>query len=191
MDGQSESIRGKTNPTRGEILTMKPSIRKPSLSVTAQIAEQLRRAFDGSAWHGPSMPALLEDVKAETAPPKPIPSGHSIWELVLHTAVWDRAVRRRIGGQTTQPKGKKNFPPVPKSSSAAKQAAWRKTVSLLTRTHADLIRAVSALPEERLRDRVPGARYDISFMLHGVLQHELYHAGQIAILKKAHRRASQ
>jgi uncharacterized damage-inducible protein DinB len=175
----------------GEIVTMKPSMRKPSVSVTAQIAEQLRRAFDGSAWHGPSMLELLEDVDAETAAAKPIPNVHSIWELVLHTAVWDRAVRRRIGGQTTQPTGKKNFPPAAKSSSARRQAAWRKAVSLLTRTHADLIRAVAALPEERLGDRVPGKRYDISFMLHGVLQHELYHAGQIAILKKAHRRASR
>src|ERR1700687_5763434 len=176
MDGRTQSMRGKTNSITGEILTMKPSIRKPPVPVTAQIAEQLRRAFEGSAWPGPSMLELLEDVDAETAATKPIPNGHSIWELVLHTAVWDRAVRRRIGGQTTQPKGKKNFPPVPKSSSAAKQAAWRKTVSLLTRTHADLIREVSALPEERLRDHVPGTRYDISFMLHGGLQHELYHA---------------
>jgi uncharacterized damage-inducible protein DinB len=184
-------MRGNTDSTVGEILTVKPSIRKPSFSLTAQIAEQLRRAFDGSAWHGPSMLELLEDVDAETAAAKPIPNVHSIWELVLHTAVWDRAVRRRIGGLTTQPKGKKNFPPAPQSSSAAKQAAWRRAVSLLTRTHADLIRAVAALPEKRLRDRVPGKRYDISFMLHGVLQHELYHAGQIAILKKAHRRASR
>ena len=185
-------MRGKTNSTIGEILAMKPPIRKPPVPVTAQIAEQLRRAFDGSAWHGPSLLELLQDVDAETAAAKPFPNVHSIWELVLHTAVWDRAVRRRMAGQTTQPKGKKNFPPVPKSSSAAaKQAAWRKTVSLLTRTHADLMRAVSALPEERLRDHVPGKRYDISFMLHGVLQHELYHAGQIAILKKAHRRAWQ
>src|SRR3984893_12066643 len=110
MDGRSQSMRGQTNSTIGEILTMKPSIRKPSVSVTGQIAEQLRRAFDGSVWHGPSMLELLEDVDAETAAAKPIPNVHSIWDLVLHTAVLDRAVRRRIGGQTTQPKGKEKFP---------------------------------------------------------------------------------
>src|SRR5260370_42600045 len=121
MDGRFESTRGKPNSTMGEVLTMKPSIRKPSLSVTAQIAEQLRRAFDGSAWHGPSMLELLEDVDAETAAAKPIPNVHSIWELVLHTAVWDRAVRRRMGGQTTQPKMGQNLPPAPKNNHPAQQ----------------------------------------------------------------------
>jgi uncharacterized damage-inducible protein DinB len=170
---------------------MKPSITKAPVSVTTQLAEQLRRAFDGIAWHGPSMLELLEDVDAETAAAKPISNVHSIWELVLHTAVWDRAVRQRIGGQKTQPEGEQNFPPVPKGTGATTKAAWRKTISLLVRTHADLISAVSTLPEARLRDRVPGKRYDIEFMLHGVLQHELYHAGQIALLKKAYKRTPQ
>src|SRR5260370_40676654 len=118
MDRRSESMSGKTDWTIGEILTMKPSIRKPAVSVIAQIAEQLRRAFDGSAWHGPSMLELLEDVDAETAAARPIPNVHSIWELVLHTAVWGRVVRRRIAGQATQPTGNKNFPPPPKSRRA-------------------------------------------------------------------------
>src|SRR5260370_15879849 len=121
MDRRSESMSGKTDWTIGEILTMKPSIRKPAVSVIAQIAEQLRRAFDGSAWHVPSMLELLEDVDAETAAAKPIPNVHSIWELVLHTAVWDRAVRRRIGGHTTQPKMGQNLPPAPKNNHPAQQ----------------------------------------------------------------------
>jgi uncharacterized damage-inducible protein DinB len=151
------------------------------ISEAALIAEQLRRAFEGEAWHGPALLELLADVDAATAAAKPLADVHSIWELVLHTAVWDDAALRRLGGEKYQPKGLENFPLVPKLTGAA----WRKTVAQAKRTHDRLVRTVAALPETRLRERVPGKRYDFYFMLHGVVQHELYHAGQIAILKKA------
>ena len=78
----------------------------------ARIADQLRRAFDGSAWHGPALLELLEDVDAATAAAKPLPNVHSIWELVLHIAVWDDAGLRRLSGKKWQPTGLANFPPV-------------------------------------------------------------------------------
>lgn len=155
------------------------------MSEAALIADQLRRAFEGSAWHGPALLELLEDVNAATAAARPIPQAHSIWELVLHTAAWDDAVRRRIGGKKLQLTGTQNFPRVPKPT----EAAWRKAVTDLKRTHDALVKTVAALPGARLQDRVPGKRYNFQFMLHGVVQHELYHAGQIAILKKAAARA--
>ena len=147
---------------------------------SALIAEQLRRAFEGDAWHGPSLFELLKDVDAATAAAKPSPDVHSIWELVLHIAVWDAASIRRLSGERTQPTGVDNFPIVPKPT----EAAWRKAVAAAKRTHDALVKTVKALPESRLRERVPGKKYDFYFMLHGVVQHELYHAGQIAILKK-------
>ena len=67
----------------------------------------------------------------------------------------------------------------------ATDVAWRRALSSAKRTHDRLVKMVKALPESRLRDRVPGKRYDFYHMLHGIAQHELYHAGQIAILKKA------
>jgi uncharacterized damage-inducible protein DinB len=146
-------------------------------------AEQLRRAFYGNAWHGPAVLDLLQDVDAATAAAKPIPDVHSIWELVLHIAAWDNASIRRLAGKRCQPEGTDNFPPIPKPA----EAAWRKAVAQAMRTHDRLVKIVAALPEPRLRDRVPGKRYDFYFMLQGVAQHELYHAGQIAILKKAAR----
>lgn len=146
------------------------------------LADQLRRAFKGAAWHGPAMLELLQDVNAAQAAARPIPNAHSIWELVLHTAVWDNAACRRLAGQKFQPKGTANFPLVPKE---ATEAAWRKTVTQAKRAHDVLVKTVAALPESRLRDRVPGKRYNFHFMLQGVAQHELYHAGQIALLKKA------
>jgi uncharacterized damage-inducible protein DinB len=153
---------------------------KLSISDPAFIADQLRRAFDGSAWHGPALRELLADVDAVTAAAKPLHNIHSIWELLLHVAVWDEAALHRLAGKKTQPTGAKNFPPVPRAS----EAAWRKAVTHAKRTHENLVKTVAALPESRLRDRVPGKRYDFRHMLHGVAQHELYHAGQIAILKK-------
>ncbi|MGA2919648.1 MAG: DinB family protein [Candidatus Sulfotelmatobacter sp.] len=152
-------------------------------SESALIAEQLRRAFQGDAWHGPALLELLQDVEAATAAAKPLPDAHSIWELTLHIAAWDAAASRRLGGEKIQLTGVANFPLVPKPT----EAAWRKAVTHAKRTHDALVKTVATLPESRLRDRVPGKKYDFCFMLHGVAQHELYHAGQIAILKKATR----
>jgi uncharacterized damage-inducible protein DinB len=152
-----------------------------SHSESARIADQLRRAFEGDAWHGPALLELLKDVDAATAAAKPLPDVHSIWELVLHIEAWDGAAYRRIGGEKVQLTGTANFPVVPKPS----EAAWRKAVAQAKRTHDALVKTVAALPESRLRERVPGKKYDFYHLLHGVAQHELYHAGQIAILKKA------
>ena len=152
-------------------------------SKASRIADQLHRAFYGSAWHGPAVLELLEDVDADTAAARPLENVHSIWELLLHVEVWDRAAMVRLGGQKWQPEGTDNFPPPGKAT----EGAWRKVVAGAKRTHDLLVKTVEALPESRLRDRVPGKRYDFYHMLHGIAQHELYHAGQMAILKKAHK----
>jgi uncharacterized damage-inducible protein DinB len=153
-------------------------------SEATRIADQLRRAFDGSAWHGPALLELLEDVDAAAAAAKPLARVHSIWELLLHIAVWDGVACTRLSGKKCQPSGLANFPPVTKPT----EAAWSKAIAKTKHTHEVLVRTVAGLGESRLRDRVPGKRYDFYHMLHGIAQHELYHAGQIAILKKARGR---
>jgi uncharacterized damage-inducible protein DinB len=163
---------------------MKPPPRE-TRSEAIRIADQLRRAFDGSAWHGPSLLELLEGVDAAMAAARPLPKVHSIWELVLHIAVWDNAASRRLSGEKCQPTGLANFPRV----SAPTESGWRKAVAETRRIHEALVKTVAALPDSRLGERVPGKRYDFSHMLYGVVQHELYHAGQIAVLKKAQGRS--
>lgn len=150
-------------------------------SEAVRIADQLRRAFYGSAWHGPAVLELVKDVNAKTAVAKPLADVHSIWELLLHVEAWDRAGLIRLGGKKCQMKGAKNFPPV----TTATDAAWRDAVAQAKATHDELVKTVASLPESRLRDQVPAKRYDFYHMLHGIAQHELYHAGQMAILKKA------
>lgn len=152
-----------------------------SVGSASSLAEQLRRAFDGDAWHGPAVLELLSDVDARSAYAKPITGVHSIWELALHIAAWDGASLRRLDGEVCQPDGEENFPIPPLPT----EDAWLDAVTAVKRTHDELVKRVAALPESRLRDQVPGKDYDFDFMLQGVAQHELYHAGQIAILKKA------
>lgn len=153
----------------------------PHIEENTRIADQLKRAFEGDAWHGPAVLEVLEGVSARTAASKPIPGAHSIWELVLHIAAWDGAIRRRMNGQALQLTDEQDFPAVKDTS----EAAWRGALESLRQGHTELIQGVLSMNDYRLRSQVPGKDYDFYHMLHGAVQHELYHAGQIALLKKA------
>ena len=153
------------------------------MSECARLADQIRRAFDGEAWHGDSLLEILADVDAKTAAARPIKNAHSIWELVLHIATWDGAALDRVAGKAVEPSDEENFPAVKDPS----DGAWRKAVEAVKRKHANLVRAVAAFPDSRLREQVPGKKesyYDFFYLFSGIVQHELYHAGQIALLKK-------
>ena len=151
---------------------------------TSRIADQLRRAFEGEAWHGPALLEILEDLTAAGAIARPLASAHCIWEIVRHIAVWDDAARRRMGGEVVQPAPHEDWPQVELTT----PGEWERTVGHLKQTHEVLVRAVTACPDARLLEKVPGKEpdyYTLYYMLHGIVQHELYHAGQIALLKKA------
>jgi len=156
-------------------------------SETTRLADQARRAFEGEAWHGDSILELLADVDAATAAAHPIHDAHAIWELVLHIAAWDGAVLRRTGGTAVSLTDEQNFPPVNDTS----EGAWRETVEHAIQTHRRMIDAIAAFPDARLQEQVPGKKepyYNFFYMFAGIVQHELYHAGQIALLKKAARK---
>ena len=157
------------------------------MSETVRLADQIRRAFDGDAWHGDAVVELLDGINAKMAAAHPIKNAHSIWELVLHIAAWDGAVLKRVGGAAIELSGKRNFPPVDDAS----EAAWRKAVEHAKQAHNELVKAVAAFPDARLQEQVPGkteSYHNFFYMFSGIVQHELYHAGQIALLKKAQTR---
>ncbi len=151
------------------------------MSEISFIVDQLNRAFDGEAWHGPALMEILDDVDARTAAAHPFGKGHSIWELVLHVAAWEQVVTRRLQGQATTLSDAQNFGHVARES----DEEWQEAVQSLRQNHTELVGAVSTLAESRLTDRVPGKDYDVRFMLYGAVQHAAYHAGQIALLKRA------
>ncbi len=146
-----------------------------------RIVDQLQKAIGGRAWHGPPLMPLLSDVDAQQAVARPLKERHTIWELVLHINAWRDKVRRVLGGEEMESlPEEEDWPPVDDTS----EEAWEKTVEELKRVHEVLIEAVSGFSEDRLDETVPGASYTFYNMLHGLVQHDLYHAGQIAILKK-------
>jgi uncharacterized damage-inducible protein DinB len=147
-----------------------------------RIADQLRRAFTGNAWHGPALAEILSEISSEKAAQKPIRAAHSIWEIVNHIAVWESVVRRRLEGAVIDElPPEQDWPPVTDTS----EAAWRQTLASLKQGNQQLCKAIAQLSDTRLNDTVHPKEYSLYVMLHGVVQHHLYHAGQIAILKKA------
>jgi uncharacterized damage-inducible protein DinB len=145
------------------------------------IVNQLKRSFDGEAWHGPTLMEIVDGIDARTAAARPLANAHNIWELVLHVAAWEDVVRRRIHGESCTLTDEQNFGHVERVT----DAGWQQAVKDLREKHAALLQTVSALPESRLNDRVPGKDYDVMFMLLGAVQHAAYHGGQIALLKRA------
>jgi hypothetical protein len=148
-----------------------------------RIADQARRAFEGEAWHGSALKELLEGVTPRQANARPIPDAHSIWELVLHIAVWVEASEASVRG-VPMPKivgTVEDWPPVNNAS----DAEWIKANQQLFRAGTKLAETIAQFSDERLHEPVPGRQYDFYHLFHGIVQHSLYHAGQIAILKRA------
>lgn len=151
------------------------------MPAVALIQDQLRRSFEGRAWHGPAVMEILKGVTARQAAARPIGNAHSIWELVLHMTAWHRAVLARLQGGLGRVSAARNFPAVTDTG----EAAWRRAIEELRHSHAEIMASVNALPKSRLSETVRGKKYTLEFMLHGLIQHDLYHAGQMALLKKA------
>jgi uncharacterized damage-inducible protein DinB len=145
------------------------------------IVDVLKRAFDGEAWHGPALMEILGGIDAKTAAARPIPAAHNTWELVLHLTAWEGVIVQRLHGQKATVSDADNFPHISDSS----QQAWQEAVADLRRTHEELIRTVSSLPESKLQEIVPGKDYEVRFMLFGAVEHTAYHGGQIALLKRS------
>ena len=146
-----------------------------------RITDQLKRAFLGEAWHGPAVEEILQDVTAQQAAARPVGGAHSIWELALHIAAWQRAGVRRLAGDRAQLSDAENFPAVTDTN----EQAWELTRKVLRQSYEELTDAISGLDESRLDQPIIEGMSSIYVTLHGIIQHTLYHAGQMAILKKA------
>jgi DinB family protein len=126
----------------------------------------------------------LRGVEAALAKWRPAPGRHTIWELALHAAYWNYAVRRRMLGQKIPrfPRSPANWPASPEPADAA---AWAADRALVANEHRLLVTAMESFPADRLDRRVgKGKRWTYGEMMLGIAVHDAYHAGQIQLLKR-------
>jgi uncharacterized damage-inducible protein DinB len=143
----------------------------------------LDEAYDKKAWHGPNLKSTIRRLDAGQAAWRPNRDRHSIAEIVLHAAYWKYAVRRRLRGDTRGSfplKGSNWFPLVQPMS----QQSWRQYVALLDTEHRTLREAVVQFPPDRLNQIPAGSKVTFCTLIYGVAHHDVYHAGQIQLLKR-------
>ncbi len=140
-------------------------------------------AYEKKAWHGPNLRGALKGVTAEEASWRPAKGRHNIWELAIHAAYWKYAVRRRL---LNEPRG--SFPREGSNwispSSSGKDSEWKKDLKLLGEVHKEMRKAIEGLRREELDKRPRGSKVTNLRMIYGIAAHDLYHAGQIQLLKR-------
>ncbi|HET7695153.1 MAG TPA: DinB family protein [Vicinamibacterales bacterium] len=157
------------------------------MSETSRLIDQLERAHDGDPWHGSPVKAVLRGVTWDQAARRPPNGAHSIWEIVLHMTGWRNEVARRAAGNPAGEPAGGDWPAV----GDATEARWQAALAAFDEAHRALVAVVAGLADDRMlqptndpRNRELGTGVTYYELLHGIVQHDAYHSGQIAILKK-------
>jgi hypothetical protein len=150
------------------------------------LLQVLDGAFTSRGWQGATLSGAIRGLRPRQALWRPGAKRHNIWELVLHTAFWKHRVRQAVEGakRTRFPRGPRNFPRLPERCDAA---AWLADVALLQQQHHLLMDAVERLAPSRLGARIRRTRWVVAEQVFGVAAHDLYHTGQIQLLKALQR----
>ena len=156
----------------------------PNPEITT-ILEMMDQAFDRRSWHGTNLKGSIKGMKEQDAAWRPAPGRHNIWELVVHAAYWKYIVRRRLRSEAKGSFALKgsNWIERPVSGHSTEDA-WKADVRLLMDTHKSLREVVSALSPAELHQTPPGSKVSNFEMVVGIAAHDLYHAGQIQLIKR-------
>jgi uncharacterized damage-inducible protein DinB len=157
-------------------------------SEISRLVDQLEREHSGEPWHGQALGDILSGITHEQAAARPLAGAHSIWEIVLHLTAWKNEVRNRLGGAPAGSPSEGDWPALPSSPG---REEWRDALTALDEAHHALVNVVARIPDSQLFEQTNDPRVggeesaDTYFQLaQGALQHDVYHSGQIALLKK-------
>jgi uncharacterized damage-inducible protein DinB len=150
-----------------------------------QLLDVIARAYDRRSWHGTNLRGSIRGLTAAEAAKRPQRNRHNVWELVVHAAYWKYAVRRRLGGEKRGSfalKGSNWFPRP--DARGTREDAWRDDVALLDASHLELCDALARLRDEDLSRATAGSTVTNFELIAGIAAHDLYHAGQIQLIKR-------
>jgi uncharacterized damage-inducible protein DinB len=145
------------------------------MNTKEMLIRQLDRVFNGPAWHGPSVVETLNQI-TEAHTLNKFKDSHTLIQLIAHMATWRRFVIERLNGNGAFD--------VTEEQNFVTPTDLLETIQLLKNTQQELVMAIENFPEERLKDKVDSRNYSFQTMLHGILHHDLYHLGQIGLLKR-------
>ena len=144
----------------------------------------LEEAFERRSWHGTNLRGSVRGVKPAVAAWRPRRGRHNIWEIVVHAAYWKYAVRRRLTGEKRGSFALQGSNWFLRPDPEATAAAWSSDVRLLVREHQQLLAVVARLRDADLGRKVKGSPFTVAALVRGIAAHDLYHAGQIQVLKR-------
>ena len=156
----------------------------PESAILLMLIDQ---AFDHRAWHGTNLRGSIKGMRAEDAAWRPRPDRHNVWETVVHVAYWKYVVRRRLLSEARGSfalKGSNWFTRAVGDAPASGEAAWKRDVALLMETHRTLREAIEQLSPEEIHHTPDKSKVSNLELITGIASHDLYHAGQIQLLKR-------
>jgi uncharacterized damage-inducible protein DinB len=151
------------------------------MNAIRRILEHYDRVMQGNPWHGDPIWQVLDGVSAESAARRPLAGAHNIWEIVMHMIFWENVAARRLSGHRAGNDESLNFPPLPQVS----EAGWQKTLQEFRNSNRNFRAVLGQLEAGRLDELSAAGERTFYDEAHGLLEHHVYHAGQIALLKKA------
>lgn len=152
----------------------------PRISLLLEFYDQ---AFNKTAWHGPTLTGSLKGLKPVELLWRPTPERHNIWEIALHCAYWKYVVWRKLTGakKGTFPRKPSDWPKLPSRSTLSE---WKTDRELLLEWHAALREVIAGFPEVKLIEKPTGSKVTHISSIYGIASHDLYHAGQIQLIKR-------
>ncbi len=153
------------------------------MSEIDRILAHYDQVLQGSAWHGDPVWQVLEGIPSEAAAARPLPDAHTIWEIVMHMIFWEQVVNERLAGRRAGLLEEKNFPPMPEAT----EENWRTTLDHLRASNRAFREALSKLDPAKLGELSAAGKRTYYDEAHGIIEHHIYHLGQIALLRKAAR----